>query len=71
MPPKAPSQESSRYLQPHRPGGSWEASRSFVTFLPEKALLATWPWLTISSLQIITWGEIIPNAPPLLGFRVP
>lgn len=41
----------SRYLQPH--GSRWprKTSRTFITFLPKKPLLAPRPWLSISSLQ--------------------
>lgn len=36
-------------LQPHRPGGPGEASGTFVSFLPEEALLATGPGLPVSA----------------------
>lgn len=39
------------YLQPHRSRGPRKTSRTFVTFLPKKALLASRPWLAVSSLQ--------------------
>lgn len=41
------------YLQPHGSGGPGEASGAFVTLLPEKALLAPGPWLSVRSL----WGH--------------
>lgn len=39
------------YLQPHGSRGPRKASWTFITFLPEKALLASRPWLAVSPLQ--------------------